>query len=46
MASMTPARPRLLYLSHAGEDVYALIRGVAGPDFEEIGRASCRERVS
>ena len=31
---MSPERPRVLYLSHAGEDVYALIREAAGPDFE------------
>jgi phosphoglycerate dehydrogenase-like enzyme len=31
---MSPERPRVLYLSHAGEDVYALIREVAGPGFE------------
>jgi phosphoglycerate dehydrogenase-like enzyme len=33
---MSPERPRVLYLSHAGEDVYALIREVAGPDFEVV----------
>lgn len=31
---MSPKRPRVLYLSHAGDDVYALIRGVAGSEFE------------
>lgn len=36
MTSMSPARPRVLYLSHAGADVYGLIRAVAGPDFEVV----------
>ena len=33
-------RPRVLYLSHAGEDVYALIREVAGDRFEVVTLAS------
>lgn len=31
---MSANRPRVLYLSHAPEDVYALVRDVAGEDFE------------
>jgi phosphoglycerate dehydrogenase-like enzyme len=31
---MTTNGPRVLYLSHAPEDVYALIREVAGPSFD------------
>ena len=31
---MTTKGPRVLYLSHAPEDVYALIREVAGPSFD------------
>lgn len=33
---MPIARPKVLYLSHAGEDVYALIREVAGSDFDVV----------
>ena len=33
---MSNARPKVLYLSHAGEDVYALIREVAGGDFDVV----------
>lgn len=31
---MSIARPKVLYLSHAAEDVYALIREIAGADFD------------
>jgi phosphoglycerate dehydrogenase-like enzyme len=31
---MSAKRPRVLYLSHAGEDVYALVREAAGADFD------------
>jgi len=33
---MTVTRPRVLYLSHAGNDVYALIREVAGERFDVV----------
>jgi phosphoglycerate dehydrogenase-like enzyme len=35
-ALMSTARPKVLYLSHAGPDVYALVREVAGADFDVI----------
>ena len=37
---MMPARPRVLYLSYASDDVYALIREAAGPDFDLVTLAS------
>ena len=33
---MSVNRPRVLYLSHAGEDVYALVRDAAGDRFEVV----------
>ncbi|HJS33500.1 MAG TPA: 3-phosphoglycerate dehydrogenase, partial [Alphaproteobacteria bacterium] len=33
---MSVKRPRVLYLSHAGEDVYALVRDAAGDRFEVV----------
>ena len=33
---MSSPRPKVLYLSHAGEDVYALIRAAAGSDFDVL----------
>ena len=33
---MNVKRPRVLYLSHAGEDVYALVREAAGDRFEVV----------
>ena len=35
-AAMPPARPKVLYLSHATADLYALIKDVAGDRFEVI----------
>ncbi|MGH6816570.1 MAG: NAD(P)-dependent oxidoreductase, partial [Hyphomicrobiaceae bacterium] len=33
---MSAEKPRVLYLSHAGADVYAIIRNAAGPSFEVV----------
>ena len=33
---MTPSRPRVLYLSFASDDVYALVREAAGTQFEVV----------